>query len=114
MDEYLPLLVILGLGGVVIYVLMRQQQPPPVVATAPAQQCGASYMGVGASVPCQYLAAGIKQLSSEAQKVLSPVTQNLKDAASGIKPWEYVVTPVAISHATYNELKKGLSYINPF
>lgn len=113
MDDYLPLLVIVGLGGLVIYFLTRQQQviPPPVAAPS---QCGASYLGVGASVPCSLLSAGIKQLTSEAQKVLSPVTQNLQAAASGIKPWEYVITPVAISHATYNEGKKVLNYINPF
>lgn len=116
MDDYLPLLVILGLGGLVIYVIMRQQQPAqqPVVDRTTGAQCGASYLGVGASVPCQYLAAGIKQLSSEAQSVLKPVTTNLKTAASGIKPWEYVVTPVAITHATVNEAKAVLNYINPF
>ncbi len=115
MNDYLPLLVIVGLGGLVIYVLTRQQQPvAPVVDKTTTANCGASYLGVGASVPCQYLAAGIKQLTAEAEKTLAPVTNNLKAAASGIKPWEYVVTPVAISHAAYNEGKKVLNYINPF
>jgi hypothetical protein len=118
MNDYLPLLVVVGLGGFVIWYLTRQQTPPPVVNTTATQQCGASYLGVGASVPCQLLAAGIKQLSADAQAALKPVTQEVssqvKTATSGIKPWEYVVTPVAISHATYNEVKAGLNYINPF
>lgn len=118
MNDYLPLLVVVGLGGFVIWYIMKQQQQPPVVNTTATQQCGASYLGIGANVPCQLLANGIKQLSADAQAALKPVTSEIgsqvKDATSGVKPWEYVVAPVAISHVTYNEGKKLLNYINPF
>lgn len=111
MNDYLPLLVILGLGGIVIYVLTRQQQQPPVVDKSAMANCGASYLGVGASVPCEYLAAGIKTLTSDVSKTLSPVTKQLGTATKGIKPWEVVVTPVAVSHVAYNETKAVLNYI---
>jgi len=118
MNDYLPLLVVVGLGGFVIWYIMKQQQQPPVVNTTATAQCGASYLGVGANVPCQLLANGIKQLSADAQSALKPVTtvigDQVKTATSGIQPWEYVVAPVAITHATVNEGKKVLSYLNPF
>lgn len=118
MNDYLPLLVVVGLGGFVIWYLMKQQQPPPVVNTTASAQCGASYLGVGANVPCQLLANGIKQLTADAQAALKPVTSELSSqvntATSGVKPWEYVVAPVAITHVTYNEAKNVLSKINPF
>ena len=114
MNDYLQLLVIVGLGGLVIYVLTRQQIAPPVVDKISGQQCGASYAGTGLSVPCQLLANGIKTLTADAQKALKPITTQISSATSGVKPWEYVVAPVAVSHVTYNEAKKVLNYINPF
>lgn len=105
-DNVLPVLIVVGVGGIAIYLLSRPAPivtPPPVVA--PTQQCGASYVGVGVSVPCQLIAQGVKALGNEAYTQLKKagVTQQVSIAASGIKPWEYAITPVAISHAAYNE-----------
>jgi len=113
MREFFPVLIILGLGGVVLYLLTRPKAVPPVVDRTLAN-CGASYAGAGVSVPCEYLAAGIKTLTSDIRNTLQPVTQEVKTATSGIKPIELIITPIAVSHVAYNETKRVLNYINPF
>lgn len=111
-SDILPLVVVLGFGGAIVYLLWKQNSTPAtVVNNAPAQQCGASYLGVGASVPCSLLASGVKTAAKEVEKIAQPVTNQVKSATAGVQPWEYVVTPVAISHVTYNEAKKALNYI---
>ncbi len=114
MKDFFPVLLVLGLGGVVIYLLTRSKDAalPPVVEKT--NMCGASYLGVGANVPCEYLGAGIKALGGAAEKALAPLKQELGKATSGIKPWEVIVTPVAISHVAYNEIKNVGSWLNPF
>jgi hypothetical protein len=107
-------IVVLGLGGAILYVLWQKNQAPPPVTTVTDRslgQCGASYVGVGASVPCELVGQGIKAAYQYTSHLVQPVTNEVKTAASGIKTWEYVVTPVAISHATYNEAKHVLSSI---
>lgn len=114
MKDFFPVLVILGLGGVVIYLLTRNQAAALPPAVDKTNMCGASYLGVGANVPCEYLGAGIKYLSGEAEKALGPLKQEVGGAVRGIQPWEVIVTPVAISHVAYNEVKRAVSWLNPF
>ena len=112
-SEFILLIALLGLGGAVIYLIMKQNQPnpPPPAIDKSGGQCGASYLGVGASVPCNLLGSAVKTAYGEVAKVAQPLTSEVKTASSGIKTWEYVVTPVAISHATYNEAKHLLGSI---
>lgn len=109
-DNFLPILVILGFGGIVIYMLTRQQSivAAPVVAP-PQQQCGASYGGTGVSVPCSLVGEGIKTLYNDAQKVLTKygVTQTLKTGTQGFNAVDVIIAPVAINHAIYNYAKAG-------
>lgn len=112
MKDFFPVLVILGLGGVVIYLLTRPKDAPLPVAKP--SNCGASYLGIGANIPCEYLAAGIKELADQAGQALQPVGHEIKTATQGIQPWEYIATPVAITHVGYNEAKRLVSYLNPF
>ena len=110
------LLLIVGLGGLAVYIYTRPTKtvPAPVVLP-PAQQCGASYAGVGASVPCTLLAHGVKELANGVASLATKtgIPGEVKTAASGIKTWEYVVTPVAITHVAINEIKRipGLGWL---
>lgn len=111
MDKsFLPLLVILGFGGVVVYLLTR---PNPIVAAPvvapPQQQCGASYAGTGISVPCSLVGEGIKDVYNNAAKVLSKygVTQTVETGTKGFTAVDVVLAPVAINHALYNYAKAG-------
>lgn len=112
-DNLLPILVILGFGGIAIYLLTRKTVPPVVAPVDKGLgQCGASYAGAGLSIPCDTAVKGIKALAGYIGHTTAArtVAHEASIAASGIEPWEYVVSPVAISHAAYNELKR----LNPF
>lgn len=115
MNEFLPLLVVVGLGGVVIYLLTRQPTPTQYYdRSGGSGQCGASYAGVGASVPCDVLFSGIKTLGAKAEETLRPLTQELKTATSGFGVADVAIAPVGATHAVYNETKRALNYLNPF
>ncbi len=108
--DFLPVLVILGFGGIVIYMLTRSQPiaTAPVVAP-PQQQCGASYAGTGVSVPCSLIGEGVKDLYNDAQKTLSKygVTQTVKAGTKGFTAVDVIEAPVALNHAIYNYAKAG-------
>lgn len=110
MRDVWPVLMVLGLGGVVLYLLTRPKPVPQVVDRTTGGQCGGSYVGVGVSVPCEYLAAGIKYVANDIAKTAKPLTNEIKTATSGISAKELILTPIAISHVAYNELKR----FNPF
>jgi hypothetical protein len=113
-SDVLLFVVVLGFGGVIVYLLMKQQTSvPTVVNNQAAQNCGASYLGVGASVPCSLLANGVKTAVGEVAKLAQPVVNQVKSATAGVSTWEYVVAPVAITHVTVNEIKKipGLGWL---
>lgn len=112
MDKFFPLLIVVGLGGVVLYLLTRKPALPPVVDKT--NMCGASYAGVGANIPCEYIGAGIKALGQGANQVVQSVGGEVHTAISGVKPVEVILTPIAISHVAYNETKRVLSWANPF
>jgi len=111
-ETFIILLVVLGFGGLAYYLLSRPPAPPSVVNTSAVAQCGASYVGVGASLPCNLIGQGVKSLYEGAKSVVQStgIPGEAQKALGGIKPWEYVVVPVAITHATVNELKR----LNPF
>ena len=109
-DNFLPILVILGFGGIVVYLLTRPQTVPlaPVVSS-PVQQCGASYAGVGASVPCSLIGEGVKEIYDKAAAVLQQngITPVVKTGVSGFGVVDVVEAPYAINHALYNYAKAG-------
>jgi hypothetical protein len=109
MSEGVILIGVVVVGGVVIYLMTRGPPAPPVVANPMGYgQCGASYAGVGASVPCELVGKGVKELYEGAKYIVdkSGLGSEAKTAASGIKGWEVVVSPVAINHVLYNEVKR--------
>jgi hypothetical protein len=110
-DNFLPVLAIVVIGGVVIYLISRPNPivaPPPAVAP-PQQQCGASYAGTGVSVPCSLVGQGIKDVYNKAASVLQStgVTSTVKTGTQGFSAVDVVIAPVAINHALYNYAKAG-------
>lgn len=106
-NNWAPLLIVVGLGGLVIWYLTRSDAallPPPVYR--PTDMCGASYAGVGASVPCDYIAKGLKALGESARNALAPVTQELGKATQGLGVVDVAIFPVGVSHVAYNELSR--------
>lgn len=105
-DEVFPLLVILGFGGIALYLLTRPEPlalAPPVVAS-PVQQCGAGYNGASVSVPCALIGEGIKEIYNKAAAVLqkSGITPVVETGTKGFGAVDVVLAPVAINHALYN------------
>ena len=113
-DNFLPVLVILGFGGIVIYFLTRPQMmvAPPVVAS-PIQQCGAGYNGASVSVPCALIGEGIKEVYNKAASVLqkSGITPAVKTGTEGFTVVDVALAPVAINHALYNYAKAGYNKV---
>lgn len=104
-------LVVIGFGGVAIYFLTRPPAVPmlpPVLNTTSGGQCGASYVGIGASVPCTLLINGVKELGKDAYSVVkaSGVPGEVKKATNGFGVADVVLAPVAATHAVYNEIKR--------
>jgi hypothetical protein len=111
-DNFLPVLVILGFGGIVIYLMTRPVAAAPVVAP-PQQQCGASYAGTGVSVPCSLVGEGIKDVYNKAAAVLqkSGITPVVKTGTQGFGTVDVVLAPVALNHALYNYAKAGYNEV---
>lgn len=108
-DNFLPVLVILGFGGIVIYLMTRPVAAAAPVVAPPQQQCGASYAGTGVSVPCSLVSEGIKDVYNKAAAVLqkSGITPVVTTGTKGFGTVDVVLAPVAINHALYNYAKAG-------
>ena len=108
MKDFVIAVAVLGIGGAILYMLWRsQQQVPTTVTDRGLGQCGASYAGVGASVPCELLGKGVKTLYEGASELAQPVVSEGKKLTAGVKPAELVFAPVAATHVAVNGVKQA-------
>jgi hypothetical protein len=98
-------LLVLGVGGLFVYYIYRNQQEVALkqVTDRSSGQCGASYAGVGASIPCELIGQGAKAAYSWVKDESKPVVKEIKTATKDFGVLDVAQAPIGVTHALYNE-----------